>query len=581
MKKRINAGLCLFVLIGLVSIPVQAQGIFDSTADWELTGADNVKAEGSVDFSGGVYTLEGNGDDVWGNADEGFYVYTTKSGSWSIEGQVYWIDTTGQDWAKVGVMIREKGDLPGSKTYYALLRGAVLGDRSDAAWRSSEGGSSSSVQIFEEPDVPVEAGLDGTLGLRVTRVAETDLFFMEYSYDMQEWFFGHSMTLEMADEVAYGLFITNHFNDDLLAVAEVSNVELNEFSGVVATRSFSSGIYTGGETIEASIDLFNPGSSAVSVDVTELADPFFDVVSADNGGSISGSDINWSVSVPAGETLTLGYTIKAPDSFEGKGTWDGNANSMPIFGVNTISGILPLVLENKKEVPFLTNEITLDGEIGEDEYAGATSFTFDVSDPDNPPGTVMNGGSLTSHGMTVHLLHNNDYIYVALDVVDPLVDYTSNDSADVWRSDSSELYLDGNLSRLSTKEGNALGPQMTVQANGARAAGNDAPTPIELSNGGHYTEDGAYWNFGAAEDADGYNVEYQLSKAQMVDPPTRTLLGFDILINDASETGDRSGKWGWFNVGEDGAIAEFWDDETGWGLIELMEGTSVSEWALY
>lgn len=91
-------------------------GIFDQTADWELRGAQ--KIPGSVSFSDNTYTMKGNGDDIWDNSDEGFFVYTEKTGSWALSGKVQWNDRGGDnEWAKIGVMLRENGDSATSRHY--------------------------------------------------------------------------------------------------------------------------------------------------------------------------------------------------------------------------------------------------------------------------------------------------------------------------------------------------------------------------------------------------------------------------------------------------------------------------------
>lgn len=79
---------CTLIMVSIVMVlPGYAQyGIFDKTADWGGTNSPpqrgTYKVPGSVTFANGVYTLQGNGDDIWDNNDEGFFVYTEKSGSW-------------------------------------------------------------------------------------------------------------------------------------------------------------------------------------------------------------------------------------------------------------------------------------------------------------------------------------------------------------------------------------------------------------------------------------------------------------------------------------------------------------------
>ncbi len=53
--------------------------------------------------------------------DEAFYLYTEKTGSWSLSGKLQWCSPGGGDvWAKVALMIRDEGEAPDSK-YYSLM----------------------------------------------------------------------------------------------------------------------------------------------------------------------------------------------------------------------------------------------------------------------------------------------------------------------------------------------------------------------------------------------------------------------------------------------------------------------------
>src|SRR5690554_6008263 len=122
--------LSLLLLIGAGTVSAQTIGAFDQQADWGPRGTN--KVPGSASFSNGVYTLEKNGDDIWNNDDEGFFLYKNLEGSWSISGRVAWLDTGGNEWAKIGLMIRDDGEAAGSITYYGILAGGLStqGDRS-------------------------------------------------------------------------------------------------------------------------------------------------------------------------------------------------------------------------------------------------------------------------------------------------------------------------------------------------------------------------------------------------------------------------------------------------------------------
>ncbi len=348
MKKNHFRSLAVLMILGLAAVPSFAQvGMFDQQADWAQRGS--FKAAGSAVLEGDSYILTGNGDDIWDSADEGFYIYTEKSGSWSISGQVNWIEPGSNDWSKIGVMIREKGDLPESKHFWALLRGANFGDRADAAWRGTEGSGSSSSQMYEPllpgdpPDAtpfPVEATGEG-LYLRVTRIADLNMFFAEWSYDGSAWNLWYSTTIEMADTVAYGLAITNHVDDEELVDAEVNDVKLAAppTLPITANRSVSAGGIMAGDSVDVTISVLNPNEGASTVSVSETVPDGWAISNVSNGGSASGSTVSWSASAAHGQT-DLGYTITVPADVSEGATLSGTIGSLAISGTGALTVVL-------------------------------------------------------------------------------------------------------------------------------------------------------------------------------------------------------------------------------------------------
>lgn len=214
-------------------------GIFDKTADWTL--ATGEKVPGSITAAGtgdaAVYTLKGNGDDIWNNADEGFFGYTTQTGSFSIQAKVKWVNpgdnyganAANYEWAKVGVMIRDKAEDNGSK-HFSLVQRAGSGTPSDMfsiQMRQSSAGASRSYDVtFGAPD---------GIWLRVSRYAPLNFFWAEYSEDGKTWTMITSTTaIGMGDSVSTGLCITNHYNDKTLAEATVSEVKITPITDAPA-----------------------------------------------------------------------------------------------------------------------------------------------------------------------------------------------------------------------------------------------------------------------------------------------------------------------------------------------------------
>lgn len=234
MKKSVTVMGMMACLVLLAGTSAMAQvGIFQKSTTWDTATITNTPVAGSATLSNGVYTLTGNGSDIWNNGDEGFFVYNELSGSNSIQAKVKWISAkgdsySGNSWAKVGVMIREKGDLPESKHYWIDFRcgdgNPALGDRTDAQWRETESGSSGNTQIFLPDGVTDVAKQDG-LWLRVSRNAVTNVFTSEYSFDGINWVIANTKTLAMQETVSYGLAITSHVESQTYSVtAEASDV---------------------------------------------------------------------------------------------------------------------------------------------------------------------------------------------------------------------------------------------------------------------------------------------------------------------------------------------------------------------
>lgn len=230
---------CLMLLAG--SGAMAQVGIFPKAVTLDAAAYDHVAVAGSATESNGVYTLKGNGRDVWDNGDEAFFVYKELAGPQTISAKVKWIDAKGDaaggsDWAKIGVMIREKAESPESKHYWIELRcGAgnpALGDRVDPQWRASEGGTSSNVEIKVGGKY---VGSPAGIWLRATRLPG-NVFVSEYSNDGKTWYFMHTIkTITMQDTVAYGLCITSHTSDTALVTAEVSDVYLGAPVGIASS----------------------------------------------------------------------------------------------------------------------------------------------------------------------------------------------------------------------------------------------------------------------------------------------------------------------------------------------------------
>ncbi len=341
MKVNKLFALCLTTLFVMGSAPVFAQGVFEGTADWDPFGDTHV--EGSVDVSGSganaVYEIQGNGNDIWANEDEGFFVYAEKAGSWALTSRIEWIETGGNEWAKAGLMVREDPDAPDSANYAVVLRGAM--DTISAQWRPEAGSASSSTRHFDEEGNEIPAGDDNAVWIRVNRVSE-DFWLSEYSQDGDNWNYGHSFTLELPESLAWGLTVTNHDDNDILAIANAENVVFEEAPDFhpVARRTLDGDLnvidgnifYQDGQEFEVTLEVFS--SSAQDLTVTESLPDGWTVADISDDGTESGGVITWNLSAEEGAN-TLSYTVTADGSGNIEGDVDGYA-TVQEQGINYI-----------------------------------------------------------------------------------------------------------------------------------------------------------------------------------------------------------------------------------------------------
>jgi len=373
----------LAMLMALVSPAFSQVGIFEEQTNWGPRGS--VSVDGSVSLSGGTYTLQGNGDDIWNADDEGFFAYTQKSGSWVIGGQFTWVDPGTNDWAKVGPMIRDGAEDAGAVNYYAAMRGAL--DLISPQWREAQDASSGShgPRIRDENDELV-APEDSTVWLRVTRIAEFDFVFVEWSRDGQNWSLGHSRTLAMSDEVAYGFAITNHEDNDFLAEATVSNAFLEEFSGTVGARSFSNAQVQTGDSVNVTIDILNPADATI----TETLPEGWTASNISNGGSASGGVITWSID---SSVSSVSYEV-TPGSSATASTFSGEVGGFGTLGDNAMTLLQSSVgdFESHADIGAVqaTGSASFDGGnytvqgSGDDIWNTADAFHFVFSEFEGP-----------------------------------------------------------------------------------------------------------------------------------------------------------------------------------------------------
>ncbi len=179
-------------------------GIFTMAED-----VGNVGQAGITREVGGVYTIEGGGADIWGNADEFHFAWLSLSGDGEVIAEVVSVENTNA-WAKAGVMVRESLDA-GSR--HALMA-ITPGNGATFQRRVTTDGSSTST---------TDGGHTAPKWVRLTRAG--DVLTGYRSDDGANWTQVGQDTIAMATDVHVGLAVTAH-DDGTLATAVFQNVSV-------------------------------------------------------------------------------------------------------------------------------------------------------------------------------------------------------------------------------------------------------------------------------------------------------------------------------------------------------------------
>jgi hypothetical protein len=196
---------------------------------WYGADVGQVGAAGREDLYQGAWTIEGSGEDIWFGIDEFRYVYRPLTGSGEIVARVASVQNT-NDWAKAGVMIRERldDDSAHAMTVVTPTQGVCFQRRRVAGGESYHTGGNWSGSPYW-----------------VRLVREGDTFTSYMSADGHDWELVGSDTTELAQTVYVGLVVTSH-NDGTLCTAVIDSVRVTEYSspapppaatGPTATRS--------------------------------------------------------------------------------------------------------------------------------------------------------------------------------------------------------------------------------------------------------------------------------------------------------------------------------------------------------
>jgi hypothetical protein len=233
----------------------------------------------------------------------------------------------------------------------------------------------------------------------------------------------------------------------------------------------------------------------------------------------------------------LGFTVAVNDDDDGgpnerQVLWVGTAHRPVTYG-NLVLGAASY---NAVKVTTAPNP---DGKINLNEYAGAAEIRVNAK-----IGVVYIPGAdddlpLTDLDYKAYLVHDNDAVYIAVDVTDEKISTDQSDVEQVpdlptWEDDSVEIFFDLDNSK-------AFG------GGTAQAAGVFEGQYTQTHKGFYYhgspsvdAKKGVHWFGTGSLTATGYQVEFKIPKTSLGSPKDNAPIGFHIAINDDDAAGDYS-----------------------------------------
>jgi len=186
----------------ILAIIASCLSLANAALGWENRDIGAVTAAGNVEVAGDVYTIRGDGGDIWGYSDAFHYMYLPMSGDGEIIARVISVQNT-NSWAKAGVMVRET--LNAGSAHAMMI--VTPGNGAAFQYRSTTNGESYSSHgnSFKAP-----------YWVKLSRTGNTITGF--HSPDGQSWTQQGSSTFSMASDVFVGLCVTSHADGTLCAV---------------------------------------------------------------------------------------------------------------------------------------------------------------------------------------------------------------------------------------------------------------------------------------------------------------------------------------------------------------------------
>lgn len=234
----------------------------------------------------------------------------------------------------------------------------------------------------------------------------------------------------------------------------------------------------------------------------------------------------------------LGFTVAVNDDDGGGAaadtqlSWKGKPHEPVTYG-NLVLGAQSYTLVK------VTTPPNPDGKINLSEYAGAAEIRVNAK-----IGVVYGPGAdddlpLTDLDYKAYAVHDNDAVYIAVDLTD---DTISTDQSDVeqvpdlptWEDDSVELFFDVDNSKAfggGTAQAEGVFEGQYTQTH--KGFYHHASPSVDAKKGVH-------WDGTGSLTAKGYQVEFKIPKTSLGSPADDTSIGFHVAVNDDDGVGDYS-----------------------------------------
>ncbi|MBL9168532.1 MAG: hypothetical protein JNN07_12385 [Verrucomicrobiales bacterium] len=189
--------------------------------------------------------------------------------------------------------------------------------------------------------------------------------------------------------------------------------------------------------------------------------------------------------------------------------------------------------------PKVTESPVVDGVINAAEYAGAERISLDGTSGNSELDGLADGFARGDLNYRAWAVHDQDAVYVAVDVVDDQIFTESaapgSEDGSTWEDDSVEIFFDADHSKDLARGTKLYEGQYVLTANGAWRD-NEANNPT-------FGEEGD-WYAVSKPSFKGYQVEFKVKKTALLDPADGTVMGFNVAVND-DDGANRKSQLNW------------------------------------